>query len=998
MWERWPEQMSAALASHNALMRRLIEEAGGYEVRTVGDAFMVAFQEPEVALRWALAVQVALAEAPWQAASGDFPRIRVRIGLYSGQPERITDPSTGRHDYMGPVANRAARVCAAGHGGQILITRAFWLGLSEAARAALPALTEDLGEYVFRGLVGGEHMMQVLPLGARIREFPPLRTRSRRRTNLEPERDTFVGRGADLARVRADLLRGDRLITLLGPGGVGKTRLSLRAAALELESGAWPGGVWFCDLAEVTDDSGLCREIADLFAVQLDPRRSTEQSVTQVGHALGSLGRTLLVLDNCEQVIGPARRAVERWRHAAPELSFLATSREPLRVRGERAVRLSPLTPSEGAALFLARADAIGVDTSSLHEPDVLRLVVHLEGLPLAIELASARSGVLDPASLIKRLSGLHAILRDNSGDRAVRHSTLARAIAWSWDLLSDSEQRFLSMLSVFRGSFSDLDAEAVWDGPFEIPSALDLLQSLVDRSLLVSRGTPDGADGPRFDMLQSIRAFAEERLTDPGPATERHARRFGARCAEVFDQDVAAPDRVTLARLQGDQANLLAVHLRFRGGGAAAREAVLATLALDALFAPMTPVVERMRLLDAVMSLSLSPPEPLLRARLLLAVAQADRDLGHLSAAEAHLREALRQLDAPTAPRLRCELVRRLGDVLIEQDRRAEGRAGLDQALALAEAIPDRAARGWVHTSLGVLALKEGAFAAALDHHERALQDARQSGDGQHEAKALLNLGVVLREQGDLAGARRMASEAAVRLSAMGETRAAALAMNNLGIVAGMQGDLAEAQRCFEAALQAGRANGLATLEASVRNNLAQLALIADQLDLALSHAERALPLHLGADDARNAAVSRGLIAQVCLLREEHAAAAAALVPAITALDQQSSGARALWMFRALLAAARAELGDHEAAASLLSRAHAEAPPTGDPTPPLMLALVGARLDLARDRLARAPDPHARLHRDHALELLRSVDGGAATPPELLVARRLLAQSLTRA
>jgi predicted ATPase/class 3 adenylate cyclase len=484
------ERYAGIIAEHRRVLRDAFGRHGGVEVDTQGDAFFVAFPTAPGALAAAGEAQAALS-------------VPVRMGIHTGTPLLTAG------GYVGGDVHRAARVAAAAHGGQVLVS---------AATAGLvgQAGLRDLGEHRLKDLSGPEHLFQ---LGER--EFPPLRTLYR--TNLPVPATPFLGRSAELVQVQRLLARGDvRLLTLSGAGGSGKTRLALQAAAGAADD--YPQGVWWVPLAPLQD------------AAEVGP--AAVRALGGGGALTEIVGdrRLLLLLDNFEHVVDAAG-TVAGLLAACPRVDVLVTSRERLRVQGERTYDVPVLARADARELFLARtASESGGDGEDL----VDELCERLDDLPLAIELAAARTSLLTPRELLDRLGGGFDLLRGGR-DAETRQRTLRATIEWSYDLLEDEERRLLAALSVFRGGWTLAAAEGVCDAD------IDCLQSLVEKSL-VRRW-----DSGRFGMLETVREFAAERL--PADDRDRLLRRLLQYLAQLFDSVSGAGRETGEAQIEVAQA-----------------------------------------------------------------------------------------------------------------------------------------------------------------------------------------------------------------------------------------------------------------------------------------------------------------------------------------------------------------------------------------------------------------------------------------------------------
>jgi predicted ATPase/class 3 adenylate cyclase len=518
--ERDPTGTGRALARHHELLAAAVAEQGGVVFETVGDAVYAAFARPEDAVAAALAGQRALIDEDW----GAIGVLRARMAVHGGPVERRGD------HYFGPALFRCARLQALGHGGQTLVSQY----VAERVGDRLPpgCSLRSLGRHRLKDLSEPERVDQLWADGMPA-DFPPLRSLGSRPNNLPVQATTFIGRLDEMARI-ATVLESARLVTLLGPGGIGKTRLALQVAANAID--AYPDGVFFVPLDTMTDAGQLVRAVGSTLAIHDVP---DESALDTIGHALR--GQTmLLVLDNLEQVAG-AGVEVAALQGAVPGLSVLATSRVPLNVRGERHWPVAALEgpPSDGPTgsevvaafeavqLFVERARDARPDfrLSDRTASDVAAICRRLDGLPLAIELAAARTNVFEPADLLVRLGPGSTLLSGGGIDMPERQRTLRATIAWSWDLLSTSERAVATMLAVFVGG-STLEAiEALCAGVADVPDPLESASGLVAASLLRRATATDGS--VRFTMLTTIREFATELLEvrpDVGDIHRRHA------------------------------------------------------------------------------------------------------------------------------------------------------------------------------------------------------------------------------------------------------------------------------------------------------------------------------------------------------------------------------------------------------------------------------------------------------------------------------------------
>ncbi|OBI57088.1 AAA family ATPase [Mycobacterium sp. E787] len=506
-WEADADSMRAALAAHDEVLCKAIEANGGFLFKHTGDGVCAAFASPRSAVDAAVAAQRAL-ELP------------VRMGIATGEAELC------QGDYFGTVLNRAARVMAAGHGRQIL--------LADSTAGLLTGVDLlDLGPRRLRDVPTAVGVFQVRAPGLQT-EFPPLRTVDRSPGNLRPKTTSFVGRESEVAELRA-AMKAHRLVTLTGVGGVGKTRLATEVAARLTDE--FPDGVWFFDLAVVTDPAAVPDAVAAVLGIIQQPGKSMADSV-----AAALEGRVrLLVLDNCEHVVDSVAELIEAILAASSTVTILATSREGLGVSDEQLWRVPSLdvnsgTESAAVDLFIDRAQSVVSDFSLPQSRDadaVVEICRRLDGIPLAVELAASRMASMTVIELRDRLDQRFRLLVGSRRGLS-RHQTLRHAVAWSYDLLDDAEKHLLERCSVFAGGFGLESACAVagFDDEF---ITLDLLDALVRKSLLVA----DRYSGrTRFSMLETIRQFAEEQLVARGEAAEiraAHSRYFAGCEADIM-------------------------------------------------------------------------------------------------------------------------------------------------------------------------------------------------------------------------------------------------------------------------------------------------------------------------------------------------------------------------------------------------------------------------------------------------------------------------------
>ena len=752
-----------ALAEHHRVCRAAWAAHAGVEVDTAGDAFFVAFGRVSDALAAAAAAQDALAAG----------LLRVRMGVHTGE---VGLNETG---YVGMEVHRAARIAAAAHGGQVVV--------SSSARALTGerfALV-DLGEHRFKDLSAPERVYQ---LGEG--EFPPLK--SLYRTNLPVPATPFLGREAELASVAAMLVEpGVRLVSLVGPGGTGKTRLALQAAAEA--SDAYPDGVFWAPLASVRDPALVLPTVAATLNVS---EGKDSSPVEDLARALA--GRRLLVfVDNLEHLLPDAADALDAFVAACPTVRTVVTTRERLQLPVERVYAVPPMSENDGEALFRSRAAAVGIELEASGE--LRELCARLDNLPLALELAAARTVVFSPAQLLERLAQRLDLLKAGRGVDA-RQETLRATIAWSHDLLDGTEQLLFRRLSVFVGGCSYESAELV------AGAAPDTIQSLLDKSLIRRR---DGKLGPRFWMLETIREYAAEQLQDAAETGEfqrRHLDHYAAIARNCFDDTLVGHHDYD--RLQEERENVrLALDIALE------TDPELALELASWLFPSWNKAGEYREGREKLAAALAGAPDIPTRAR-----------ASALAFAAAF---AANQTDYPAAEDLGSEalsLFRDLGDP------RGEARVSID---------------------LGLIAFMRGEYGEARRSFGDALDVSRSIGDEQLRLTATGNLASVATVEGDLTTAIALHREVVGGTRHSGLSRPLAFALNNLGMAEEAAGDTDHARRSYEESIalcrQGEHKGTLATVLASL-GHLEQATAPAD----ALTHYSESLQLCREIDDPR--------------------------------------------------------------------------------------------------------------------------------------------------
>jgi predicted ATPase/class 3 adenylate cyclase len=745
------------LGSHHRLLRRSASEHGGHEVDTQGDAFFFAFSSPRAAVDAASAGQRALETHPWP----DGRRIRVRMGLHVGEPVLVDG------HYIGLDVHRAARICNAAHGGQVVVSARLYDALGERGLAGL-AFT-DLGEHRLKDLPEPQRLLQLQVPGLPER-FPPIRS-MQPPTNLPHRVRALVGRSREVEELRSLLTAsGTRLVTITGPGGTGKTRLAVATAHGLLETFAH--GTFFVDLTPVRDSDRIISAIAQQLGLLVEGGQPAVELVA--GHIVDR--HLLLVLDNFEHVVDGAA-VLSQLVQACPGLHVFVTSRRLLWLEDEQEYPLEPLLlprgstldevrDSEAGILFEQRARLArpGFALTEVNAAAVAELCRMLDGLPLAIELAAARTRLLSPHVLVERLGHRLELISGDTRDLPERQRSLRSTIEWSYDLLSSAEREHFRDLAVFSGG-ARLDAiGAVSAGGSD---ELALVTTLVDHSLVRMREDADGE--PRFTMLETLREYAEERLLeDPAHAhdrRQRHARHYLRVALDVRRAALeGATDYSPTARDEDNIRGALTFLLR-RGGDDpdAAADGLLLASAMGSYWYQHTGAVEGTVWLERALDAVPDPP------------AEVEAD------------------------------ARRWLGVLAEQQQDFVGaRQLLEQAKDLYERAGNRSRVAACLNSLGVVSRSEGDVARAEELLLAAVQIRREQGEDTALTSSLNNLGIIYLDRGDHERAQQIFTENLARDRASQDLWGATCTSLNLAVAHLIAGDADAAQPLLRACLTA--------------------------------------------------------------------------------------------------------------------------------------------------------------------------------------------------
>ncbi len=820
-WEERPEGMARALRRHDELLRSAIEHHNGHVFKTMGDQFCAAFSRASDAVAAAADAQRALAREDWSSVG----TLTVRVALHSGE----SDERDG--DYFGPMVNRVARLLAAVHGGQVVVSSA----TAQFLRGVMPADTtlRDLGQHRLKDLIEPERVWQLVAPGLPD-TFPPLQSLGSLPNNLPRQVTPLIGRDDVLAEVES-LVIEHPLVTLTGTGGIGKTRLALQAGADLLDGAA--DGVWFVELAGLSEGASVARSVASTIGLREQPNRTMLEVLVQYLRSR----RLLLILDNCEHVIEDAAHVVDAIVRAAPQVRVIVTSREPLRIAAEKVYRVpslavpsgNPLTAQEALtydsiALFAERATAADATFKLTDEtaPPVAEICRRLDGIALAIELAAARVKVMTPRELAQKLDMRFRVLTGGSRTALPRQQTMRALIDWSHDLLSQQEQRLFRRLAIFAGGWQLDAAELVCgDETLDALDVPDLLTSLVEKSLVVADVERDST---RYRFLESTRAFALEKLEQSGER-EAEARRHAAWAADLSTR---AAERWRSTERQRAESALEIENVRAAIDWAFARDEIVVaarTLCgftntyrllvgeaevrsqLESALARLNPdeqpelasraweslsyVTEGARSIEAgerAVELARQSGDPALMASNLSYLGFRLARAGRTQEAESAIEDALKISRASDLTRTPIQVLALTNRALVADvcGRSDEARTSYAEALSVATDLGDDHGVTTIRVNMAELEFQEGNAARALELVREIEEQRRSPGADRLVVSALQNGAAYRIALGDIAGARIAALDALRRARGVFALNVA-VSMQHLAAVAIRSGDV---------------------------------------------------------------------------------------------------------------------------------------------------------------------------------------------------------------
>jgi predicted ATPase/class 3 adenylate cyclase len=784
LWQLHPEAMSTALSRHHALLKESITVHNGYIFQIVGDAFCAAFSTVSEGLQAALRAQRALAAETW----GETGAIRVRMALHTGNAQVRPREYTSGEYVSNLTLSRTARLLSAGHGGQILLS----LPAMELVSDQLPVGTElrDLGIYRLKDLIRPEHIFQVVAPDLPC-EFPPLKTLDAHPNNLPSQLTSFIGREVEQERVR-QLLTQNRLVTLTGFGGTGKTRLSLQVGADLIEN--FEHGVWFVELASLMDGSHVPQRLASALEIQEEPGSPLLDLLVR----FVKNRKLLVILDNCEHLGEACAQLAVQLIQAAPHLKILATSRESLHILGEIAFPVPPLsTPDprqvisleklnqfEAVRVFIERAAAAqpAFQLTDHNAPAIADICFRLDGIPLAIELAAARVRSLPVEKIAERIVDRFRILTGGDRTALAHHQTMRLCINWSYDLLSEPERAVFRRLSVFAGGWTLEAAEAVCVGAgLNEPEVLDLLGNLVEKSL-VGLGT----ETDRYGMLETIRQFAAEKLVfdREADATNRAHFQYFLQFAEKAEPELTGPRHAIWIQRMEDEFDNLRAAIRWALDSGRGDEALHLCYVIGRYWY-IGDLSEGRLWLEQALAFRESSNQ-IAQAEGLFRAGELAYRMGDLGLALPYLEESLVIARALGYDRLVASALLYLASVIGYKGDTAREEDLLEESLAVFQKLGDQR---WVSVALLVLGThssdNKGDYLQAKQYYEQSLALSQEAGENWVMTASLHNLGWLNYIQGDIEAAQPLFEKAVNNMRQLRSKLDIANGLGNLGLIA---------------------------------------------------------------------------------------------------------------------------------------------------------------------------------------------------------------------
>ena len=837
--QQFPNTLPSALEKHHKILREAIESNNGFVFEIIGDAFCAAFENSNDAVKASHDAQMKLNSEKWEEAE-----IKVRMGIHSGNVEW-----NGKR-YIGYITlARTQRVMSAAYGGQVLISEDAYIQLTEKEKIEISY--RDLGDRRLKDLIQPVKIYQLISKGLPS-DFPPLKTLDARPNNLPVQLTSFIGREEEIKKVK-ELLKITHLLTLTGPGGVGKTRLSLQVGADIIDDFA--NGVWFVELAPIIEPVLLPQEILKELGIKEEPKKTLEETLT--GYLKDK--EILIILDTCEHIIEACAMLTEKLLTKCPKLKIIATSREALKCTGEQIhsilslktpnlkeeISTEQLTQYESVRLFIERALTVNQKFRVTNEnaPALAGICSQLDGIPLAIELAAARIKVLTVERIYKRLSSRFSLLTGGKRTALPKQQTLKALIDWSYDLLSDQEKILWSRLSVFIDGWTLESAEEICsDDNVNKEEILDLLSLLVEKSIIIF-----DSEKERYRILESIRQYGEEKLREANETNEilsKHLHYFMDLAESTEPKMRENKVQVWLEKLESEHSNLQSAIEWSLTGGDREKGAHLAG-ALGWFWNIRGYNAIGRRLLENILS-NMQGISKSMIGKALNWVGQLATIQGDYEQAQRFYQESLTLHRELRDKQCIASDLNNLGVTACNRGDIEQARKFFEESLALTREFGDKQGIAIAHSlnNLGALVCKQGNYEQARKFFEESLALCRELRDKPLIASCLVNLGCVAINRGDIEQARKFFEESLALTRELGDKQGTASCLINLGCVAINRENYEQARKFFEESLTLTRELGDKQGTASALKHLGVMTYDEGDFELARKYYEESLTL----------------------------------------------------------------------------------------------------------------------------------------------------------
>ncbi len=835
--QKFPEKLLSALDKHHSILIRDIESNNGFIFQSVGDAFCGAFESPEDAFKAAVEIQRSLASEKWDEAV-----IKVRIGIHSGNAE------WNGNNYMGYITlARAARVMSAAYGEQILISNdAYELYAKDTESQSNRIDFRDLGERRLKDVILPIRLYQVVGAGLR-EDFPPLETLDARPNNLPVQLTSFIGREKEMKQVK-EALKLSRLVTLTSAGGSGKTRLALQTGAEVIDE--YEHGVWFVDLAALNDPALLTSTMIDALGIKEESKRTTEE--TLIDFLKGK--EILILLDNCEQLIHACANLAERLLSSCPKLKMIATSREALNCEGEKTYRIPALaipdpntnnTPEEliqfeSVRLFIERALLVnpGFRVNNENATALAEICSRLDGIPLALELAAARTNILSISKIYERLDDRFSLLTGGKRTALPRQQTLRALIDWSYDLLSEEEKILWSRLTVFSGGWTLEAAEEVCSDEMISKSLiLDLQSQLTEKSVIIF----DESNG-RYRILESIKQYGIEKLSDGNGTYLRHLNYFLGISKKAEPELRGEKARFWFDKIEADHTNFISAIDWSVNNGHADKGAIMA-VALGDFWNTNGHYSTGIRLYENILQCSgASDKSSIINVLNWLCVFKYLQ--GDYEQVKKYSEECLtvsRTIDDKKGIAVSLNNLGKVADLMGDPEK---AKIYFEESLAIKKELGDKNGISESLQSLGNLSADLGDYEQAKKHFEESFAIKKEIGDIKGMASNLNSLGSLSSFQGDYEHAKKYHEESLAYNKDIGSKMGIAVSTGNLGMIAFNQGEYEHAKKYFEKSLYIRKELGNRKGIADYMHNLGGIVYIQGDYEQAKKYFEESLAI----------------------------------------------------------------------------------------------------------------------------------------------------------